>query len=104
MQVLIDPADFKYLTPKLRLEPEMLSDTQMWSKTFHMVCSASRCISIVQHILQRREELHKAGKAPSTLDASKRPIFVWEPVPDLCTPEEQEKFFAANQVRGCRES
>ena len=98
MEVLIDPADFKYLTPKLRLEPEMLSDTQMWSKTFHMVCSASRCISIVQHVLQRREELHKAGKAPSTLDASQRPIFVWEPVPDLCTPEEQEKFFSANQA------
>ncbi|KAJ5771273.1 uncharacterized protein N7511_003324 [Penicillium nucicola] len=90
--------DFKYLTPKLRLEPEMLSDTQMWSKTFHMVCSASRCISIVEHILQRREELQKAGKAPSTADIFKRPIFVWEPVPDLCTPEEQEKFFAANQV------
>ncbi|KAJ5301413.1 hypothetical protein PENANT_c023G08360 [Penicillium antarcticum] len=90
--------DFKYLTPKLRLEPEMLSDTQMWSKTFHMVCSASRCIYIVDYILQRREELQKAGKAPPAVDTSKRPIFVWEPVPDLCTPEEQEKFFAANHV------
>ncbi|KGO46578.1 PfkB [Penicillium expansum] len=72
--------DFKYLTPKLRLEPEMLSDSQVWSKTFHMVCSASR------------------WKAPSAAHASKRPIFVWEPVPDLCTPEEQDKFFAANKV------
>ncbi|KAJ6143559.1 hypothetical protein N7471_003012 [Penicillium samsonianum] len=90
--------DFKYLTPKLRLEPEMLSDSQVWSKTFHMVCSASRCMSIVQNILQRRNELQKAGKAPSAAHASKRPIFVWEPVPDLCTPEEQEKFFAANKV------
>ncbi|KAJ5434130.1 PfkB [Penicillium cf. griseofulvum] len=74
-------ADFKYLTPKLRLEPEMLSDSQVWSKTFHMVCSPSRC-----------------RKAPSAAHASKRPIFVWEPVPDLCTPEEQDKFFAANKV------
>jgi sugar/nucleoside kinase (ribokinase family) len=48
--------------------------------------------------LQRREELQKAGKAPSSVDTSKRPIFVWEPIPDLCTPEEQEKFFVANQV------
>jgi sugar/nucleoside kinase (ribokinase family) len=55
-------------------------------------------MSIVHHILQRRDELQKAGKAPSSAHASKRPIFVWEPVPDLCTPEEQDKFFAANKV------
>ncbi|KAF3030420.1 hypothetical protein E8E15_002990 [Penicillium rubens] len=52
----------------------------------------------VQDILQRRDELQKAGKAPPAAHASKRPIFVWEPVPDLCTPEEQDKFFAANKV------
>ncbi|KAI2820828.1 hypothetical protein CBS115989_3431 [Aspergillus niger] len=90
--------DFKYLTPKLRLEPEMLSDSQVFSKTFHMVCSSSRCISIVQTILRRREELQRAGKAPPVKHAAQRPIFVWEPVPDLCTPEEQERFLAANQV------
>lgn len=76
----------------------MLSDTQVWSRTFHMVCSASRCIHIVNEILRRREELHEAGQAPSAEHASTRPIFVWEPVPDLCTPEEQEKFLAANKV------
>ncbi|OKO93317.1 Protein MAK32 [Penicillium subrubescens] len=90
--------DFKYLTPKLRLEPYMLSETQVWSRTFHMVCSSSRCISIVDDILRRRDELRQAGQAPSTEHASTRPIFVWEPVPDLCTPEEQEKFLAANKV------
>lgn len=76
----------------------MLSDAQVFSKTFHMVCSSSRCISIVQTILRRREELQRAGKAPQVEHAAKRPIFVWEPVPDLCTPEEQERFLAANQV------
>ncbi|KAJ5917688.1 hypothetical protein N7466_011242 [Penicillium verhagenii] len=90
--------DFKYLTPKLRLEPSMLSDTQVWSRTFHMVCSSARCMSIVHDILQRREQLRQAGKAPSTKHASERPIFVWEPVPDLCTPEEQETFLEANRV------
>ncbi|KAJ5901998.1 hypothetical protein N7495_002526 [Penicillium taxi] len=90
--------DFKYLTPKLRLEPSMLSDAQVWSQTFHMVCSSSRCISIVHDILQRREELRKAGQTPNNENVSKRPIFVWEPVPDLCTPAEQEKFFAAIKV------
>lgn len=76
----------------------MLSDTQVWSRTFHMVCSPARCISIVHDILQRREQLREAGQAPSTEHALKRPIFVWEPVPDLCTPEEQNKFFEANRV------
>lgn len=90
--------DFKYLTPKLRLEPHMLSETQVWSRTFHMVCSPSRCISIVHDIMERRGEMQRAGRAPSTPNASQRPFFVWEPVPDLCTPEEQDKFFAANRV------
>lgn len=76
----------------------MLSEAQVWSRTFHMVCSASRCISIVDEILQRRDELRQAGRAPSTEHAWRRPIFVWEPVPDRCTPEEQETFFAANRV------
>lgn len=76
----------------------MLSEAQVWSRTFHMVCSSSRCMSIVQEILQRRDELRQAGRAPSAAHASTRPIFVWEPVPDLCTPAEQEKFFAANRV------
>ncbi|KAL4978438.1 Ribokinase-like protein [Aspergillus desertorum] len=81
---------FQYLTPKLRIEPYMLSDVQLLSKTFHMVCSSSRCISIVRDILQCREGL------PG--HPSKRPIFVWEPVPDMCTPEEKQKFLEA-----CRE-
>ncbi|KAL4738068.1 Ribokinase-like protein [Aspergillus similis] len=81
---------FKYLTPKLRLEPYMLSDSQVLSKTFHMVCSSARCVSITRHILQRREGLPGGP--------NERPIFVWEPVPDMCTPEEQLKFLEA-----CRE-
>lgn len=73
----------------------MLSDSQVFSKTFHLVCSSARCLSIVQDVLQQREELWKQGKAPASYNASKRPVFVWEPVPGLCTPEEQETFFAA---------
>ncbi|KAL2006388.1 hypothetical protein VTN00DRAFT_9056 [Thermoascus crustaceus] len=90
--------DFKYLTPRLRLEPHMLSKEQVFSRTFHMVCSSARCISIVQGILQRREEMLREGYIPSSGAAAARPIFVWEPVPDRCTPEEQERFFAASRV------
>ncbi|PLN77596.1 PfkB family carbohydrate kinase [Aspergillus taichungensis] len=90
--------DFAYLTPKLRLDASTLSDAQVFSKTFHMVCSSSRCISIVEGILQRREELLRDGKAPSSGLAAQRPLFIWEPVPNLCTPEEADNFFAANRV------
>jgi sugar/nucleoside kinase (ribokinase family) len=69
----------------------MLSNAQIFSKTFHMVCSSDRCIHIVQEILRRRE-------SAASNKQSARPIFVWEPVPDLCTPEEQEKFLAACRV------
>ena len=63
-----------------------------------MICSASRCISIVEEIMQRRGELLNEGKVSVDSYATDRPKFVWEPVPDLCTPEEQEKFFAAIKV------
>jgi sugar/nucleoside kinase (ribokinase family) len=74
----------------------MLSDDQLLSKTFHMVCSSQRCIHIVEEILRRREELQEKGNVP--LSGTARPIFVWEPVPDLCSPEEQDKFLAACRV------
>ncbi|OJJ49888.1 hypothetical protein ASPZODRAFT_22602 [Penicilliopsis zonata CBS 506.65] len=89
--------DFKYLTPKLRMEASSLSEAQVLSRTFHMVCSASRCISLVEAILERREELRRRNKAPSAAHAAQRPIFVWEPNPDLCTLEEQEQFLVASQ-------
>ncbi|KAJ5361386.1 hypothetical protein N7541_002230 [Penicillium brevicompactum] len=72
--------DFKYLTPKLRLEPEMLSDRQICANDL----TATRGIA-------------KGGELPPDTHALQRPIFVWEPVPDLCTPEEQENFLAANK-------
>jgi hypothetical protein len=94
--VLLTAQDFKYLTPKLRLEPFMLSDAQVFSKTFHMVCSSERCIHIVEEVGRRREERRWMGYVSPSQSA--RPIFVWEPVPDLCTPEEQGKFLAASRM------
>lgn len=76
----------------------MLSNTQVFSKTVHMVCSSDRCMSIVQEILQRRDQLRREGKVPASTHMADRPIFIWEPVPDLCTPEEQDKFFAAIRI------
>lgn len=49
--------------------------------------------------MERRQQLlcGKNENESSTDVTSARPIFVWEPVPDLCTPEEQENFLAASR-------
>ncbi|KAJ9630106.1 Double-stranded RNA-containing particles stability [Knufia peltigerae] len=77
---------FKYLTPKLRLDEDSLSDEQALAESFHMVCSPERCMSIIRGILARRKKL-----GPD----EPRPVFVWEPVPDQCTPRELEKVLEA---------
>lgn len=77
---------FKYLTEKKRLTADDLTPVLRESKSFHMICSASRCIELVERILDLR---------PLDLE---RPCFIWEPVPDLCVPEELETIKEALQV------
>jgi len=72
---------FKYLTPKIRLDENSLTLQLLRSKCFHLICAPKRCVSMIDGILDRRREYGKEVEAP---------IFVWEPVPDLCTPEELE--------------
>jgi sugar/nucleoside kinase (ribokinase family) len=52
-----------------------------------MVCSASRCIDIVTGIIKRRQK-----------EDLPLPILVWEPIPDLCTPDEQQNIFNAAKL------
>jgi sugar/nucleoside kinase (ribokinase family) len=82
--------DFKYLTPKIRLDQDSLSDTQLASKAFHMVCSSERCISLAEGLERRRRR--------QNCIALPRPRLVWEPVPELCVPSELEKFKCAMKV------
>ena len=84
---LTSSSGFEYLTPKLRLDENSLPESHLLSKAFHFVCSPSRCISLVNGLLKRRHE--------ASLDGTRRPIFVWEPVPALCTPDELENFYQA---------
>jgi hypothetical protein len=89
-------SDFRYTTPKLRLNQDSLSDTLLLSSTFHMVCSAARCIDLIEGILERREKLLQSLNNDNASHASTtRPIFVWEPVPTLCTPEELPGLYKA---------
>ncbi|KIX05350.1 uncharacterized protein Z518_06222 [Rhinocladiella mackenziei CBS 650.93] len=82
---------FKYLTPKRRLDEHSLADEQVLARSFHMVCSPTRCMALVNGIMERRRMLvAKMNTNQNTSDESLRvrPYFIWEPVPDLCTPEE----------------
>ncbi|KAF1811773.1 Ribokinase-like protein [Eremomyces bilateralis CBS 781.70] len=79
---------FKYLTEKIRLDHTSLSPRLLKSKSFHLICSPARCIDLVENILKLR----------NTSEELPRPIFVWEPVPDLCLPSELENCRKALQV------
>jgi sugar/nucleoside kinase (ribokinase family) len=72
---------FKYLTPKKRLTADDLTPCLLQSRSFHLICSPLRCQELVTQITKRR----KAAADPETYS---KPIFIWEPVPDLCTPDE----------------
>ena len=82
-----DHRAFEYSTEKKRLTADDLTPNLLAAKSFHLICSAVRCGELVQRIHERRAEV-LGGDAP-------RPIIVWEPVPDLCTPEELENTKAA---------
>ncbi|KAF4125322.1 pfkB family carbohydrate kinase [Geosmithia morbida] len=71
---------FKYLTPKKRLTADDLTPELLQARSIHLICSPLRCQQLVADITARRKEV-----APDTYTKA---IFIWEPVPDLCTPDE----------------
>ncbi|KAF2849481.1 PfkB family carbohydrate kinase-like protein [Plenodomus tracheiphilus IPT5] len=80
---------FRYMTPKLRIDHHALVGSPLlWSRSFHLICSPLRCIDLVQNILDLRQQA-------SDVHSAERPLFIWEPVPDLCIPEEAENCLKA---------
>jgi sugar/nucleoside kinase (ribokinase family) len=89
LRLQLTRAAFKYMTPKLRLDHEALVNTPLlWSKSFHLICSPLRCIDLVENVLRLRKEASSDTPGP-------RPLFIWEPVPDLCIPAEYENCLRA---------
>lgn len=84
--------DFNYTTPKIQVDPPMLDKDLLCSKSFHLICNPTRCIQVVEEILQRRTQERKelGGLIPQI-----SPVFVWEPVPTSCKPEEISKVYEA---------
>ncbi|CAO2653780.1 Nn.00g031910.m01.CDS01 [Neocucurbitaria sp. VM-36] len=73
---------FRYTTPKLRIDHHALIGTHLlWSQSFHLICSPLRCIDLVENIIALRGQSTDAR-------SRQRPLFIWEPVPDLCTTAE----------------
>ncbi|MCJ1431536.1 hypothetical protein MMC27_000889 [Xylographa pallens] len=69
----------------------MLTEEQLLTKCFHLICAPVRCLQLVEGII----------KARSTFKAAKDlapPLFIWEPVPDSCCPEEYDRFLEVLKV------
>ncbi|KAL8827991.1 MAG: hypothetical protein Q9170_006787 [Blastenia crenularia] len=88
---------FKYLNDKVRIDENSLTREQLTSKAYHLLCSASRCISLVEGINAKRKELLEANTTDGELvEALKHtPVFLWEPFPAHCKPSELSGFLAA---------
>lgn len=78
---------FRYLTEKKRLTADDLTPELLSAKSFHLICSPERTIDQVDGILDRRREQLGTDRTS--------PLFIWEPVPDLCTPDELARTYAA---------
>lgn len=80
-------AAFKYLTPKKRITTDDIVDTPLLkSRSFHLICSPERATALINGLNDSR-----AANNPNL----PKPVIVWEPVPDLCTPEHLQACFAA---------
>lgn len=80
---------FRYTTPKKRLTADDLSGTPLLqARTFHIICSPSRCRELVTDLLTLRKNEAPPEDAQGGGGGYSRPIIIWEPVPDLCTPDE----------------
>ncbi|MCJ1403766.1 hypothetical protein MMC11_006989 [Xylographa trunciseda] len=75
----------------MRIDETMLTEEQLLAKCFHLICAPVRCLQLVEGILKARSKFKTAEDlAP--------PLFVWEPVPDSCCPEEYDHLLDALKV------
>ncbi|KAI4190630.1 MAG: hypothetical protein L6R41_000641 [Letrouitia leprolyta] len=91
---------FKYSNDKAQVDEGCLSAEQLMSKTYHLICSAERCVNLVQGIKAKRKQMTKANNTdddaePVPVD---KPMFIWEPLPALCKPSEFPNFLDAVEL------
>jgi len=77
--------DFRYLTPKKQVDADSLTPQLLRARCFHLICSPARLVALATRLRERLAEERIAAA----------PLIVWEPVPDLCIPEQREALRAA---------
>ena len=80
-----DLRGFEFLTPKIQVDHTMLDDQLLDAGIFHIIGTPERCISIIEDVTAKRAE-----RLPA--DAHVRPLFVWEPMENSCSPENMPLF------------
>ncbi|KAL2709785.1 Protein MAK32 [Kluyveromyces marxianus] len=76
-----DFRQFEYLSPKKRIDVEdwcecFSENVVQEIRCYHLLCSADR-VSVIINKLEKRYDLQDGTHS-----------FVWEPIPDLCTPDQ----------------
>jgi sugar/nucleoside kinase (ribokinase family) len=86
---LLARKDFKYLTPRRRLEPVDVPSSAKSATHLHFVCSPTRAIEIHSQLAAASPAAAAfAALDTDSNDVSWRPTLVYEPIPDRCVPEE----------------
>ena len=73
----------------MRVDHTQLTKALLRSQAFHLICTPTRCINLIDGILSERKQSFAHDESIG------RPIIVWEPVPDACGPEELRQLIKA---------
>ncbi len=65
----------------------MLSAQFLTSKSYHLICTPTRCIELVNGIMSRRKALTDKHP-PMSSDIFETPLIVWEPMEHCCCPSQ----------------
>ncbi|KAI8065243.1 Ribokinase-like protein [Gongronella butleri] len=83
-----DHRDFEYVHPIIRTTPDDFPDEWILSMSIvHIICATDRTDEIVKAWRRREKELNK----------KERSLFLWEPLPWACLPENYPNILAAGQ-------
>ena len=77
---------FEFLSPKKQVTHDMLDDSLLEARVFHVISNPKRFINLVHGI---HERIAKGGRG------YRQPDFVWEPMEHSCSPENLPLFLEA---------
>lgn len=72
----------------------MLSDPFLISKSYHLICTPTRCIELVKGIISRRKAFTNEHPHLKS-DTFETPFIVWEPMEHCCRPSQLPLVFEA---------